>query len=89
MISVDEILASDHPLTLDPDYDGGCPCVDILIDRTASVHVHCWRSICIHGCKYSGVHVHGLDHETAHKVAQHIIANNQWATTTDWEVQIV
>jgi len=89
MTSVDEILASEHPLTLDPDYEGCCPCADILIDSTTSVRVHCWRPKCEYGCKCSGVHVEGLDHETAHKVAQHIIANNPWATTTDWEVQIV
>ena len=89
MTSVDEILANDYPLRLDPDYDGGCPCTDIWIDRTASVHTHCWRVQCEYGCEYSGVHVNGLDHETAHKVAQHIISNNPWATTTEWEVQSV
>ena len=82
MTSVEEILASEYPLTLDKGYDGCCPCADILIGDNASVRVHCWRSIFACGCKYSGVHVHGLDHETAHKVAQHIIANNAWATTT-------
>lgn len=89
MTSVEDILVSDHPLTFDPDYEGFCPCAEIWIGGTVFVHVHCWRPKCEYGCKCSGVHVEGLDHETAHKVAQHIIANNPWATTTDWEVQIV
>ena len=89
MTSVDEILASEYPLTLDPDYEGCCPCAKIGVGDNASVRVHCWRVQCESGCKYSGVHVEGLDHETANKVAQHIIANNPWSTMTDWEVHIV
>ena len=89
MTSVEEILASEYPLTLDPDYEGCCPCADIFISDKSGVRVHCWRSNCIYGCKYSGVHVEGLDHETANKVAQHIIANNPWSERTDWEVKIV
>ena len=89
MASVEDILASDHPLTLDPDYEGCCPCAKISVGDNASVRVHCWRVQCRYGCEYSGVQVEGLEHETAHKVAQHIIANNSWATTTDCEVQIV
>ena len=89
MTSVDEILANDYPLTLSDDSEGCCPCSKIRVGETAIVRVHCWRSQCEYGCEYSGVHVHGLDNETAEKVAAHIIANNPWATTTDWEVQIV
>ena len=89
MASVDEILASEHPLTLDPDYEGYCPCAKISVGDNASVRVHCWGAQCGYGCEYSGVHAEGIDHETADKVAQHIIANNPWSTMTDWEVQIV
>jgi len=74
MTSVDEILASEYPLTLDPDYEGYFPCARISIGDETHVCVHCWRAQCGEGCEYSGVHVKGLDHETTHKVAMHIIA---------------
>lgn len=45
----------DEPQTLDPEYDGGCPCFSIETADGVCISGHCWR-VC-RDCPGEGVHV--------------------------------
>ena len=93
MLTVEQILASDWPMGLNPDFDGACPC-NVITGDGFEVETHCWRTSrwrngkkCT--CQFSGVHVSGsIDHETKLKIAAHVRDNNGWAKHTDWETVI-
>ena len=93
VVRADELLASDWPMKYacapngtDEGYDGSCPC-GLIHGEGFEVEVHCWRSGCQHGCKYSGIHVNGtLDENTMRKIGEHIRENNGWTNHTDWNV---
>lgn len=84
MTTVADLLAHPAPLTLDPDYDGGCPCAVIWIDE-AQVDVHCWRT-CL-ACEYSGIHVTGtLPESTRIEIAKYVRDHNPWTDGTHWTI---
>ena len=88
MPTVDEVLASDNPLSLAADFEGHCPCCWIDGGDFA-VEIHCWRqklSGC--ACKYSGIHVQGLPADVAQRVAEHVRDNNGWTEHTDFEIVV-
>lgn len=92
MVTVDQFLANEWPMGLDEGFDGGCPCCVVEGDGF-KVETHCWRTGTFHegvkcACRWSGVHVSGLDGETARRVAQHMRDNNGWTEHTDWEIVI-
>lgn len=75
-MTVEEILASETPMGLDPSFDGSCPCF-LLEGDGFRIRGHCWR-IC-KDCRYSGIHISGLDFQTATAVGIHIARNNGWS----------
>lgn len=68
-----------YPMTLDPKYDGGCPCFRIRTTDGVSVWGHCWR-IC-HDCEYSGVHVTGPDTPAVRQLGETL---QRLLTAMDW-----
>ena len=88
MTTVDEILASDNPLSLADDFEGGCPCC--MVDGDCfEVYVHCWRNNLVGcECKYSGIHVRGLPADVGQRVAEHIRDNNGWSDHTDFTIVV-
>lgn len=85
-LTVAQILAHDWPMSLDPGWDGCCPCCTLDGDGF-TVEVHCWRTrIDGCGCKHSGIHVTGLERSQALAVATHIRDHNGWTDHTDWTI---
>ena len=84
MTTIDEILASNSPLNLDPDFDGGCPCAKLEGDGF-SIDIHCWRTSRNCSCRNAGIHVYGIEGEMAKQVADHIMKNSGWPNV-DWSV---
>jgi hypothetical protein len=73
----------------DEPFDGSCPC-GLIHGDGFEVEIHCWRSSCEHGCKYSGIHVGGaIDDATKRKIAEHIRDHNGWTTATEWALVII
>jgi len=88
-ISVQDVLDNDYPLSLDPDFDGFCPCAHIK-GNGFSIDVHCWRSS-FNGCccEYSGIHVSGsIDDKQKILLAEHVRKNNGWSESTDFAIVI-
>lgn len=85
MVTVEQVLASEFPLTLVEEFDGSCPCA-LILGKNFEINVHCWR-VC-QRCQWSGVHVKGLELELAQKVAEHVRDNNGWTNHTDWTIVI-
>ena len=77
MTTIAEILASNSPLNLDPDFDGGCPCATLNGDDF-TIYIHCWRTNRNCCCRHAGIHVSGIEYETAKQVVEHIIKNSGW-----------
>lgn len=92
MVTVDQFLANEWPMQLDEDFDGACPC-SVVEGEGFKVETHCWRTSTFYdsvkcSCRWSGVHVSGLDAETGRKVAEHMRDHNGWTEHTDWEIVI-
>lgn len=85
MISVADVLASEDPLGLDPEFDGSCPCATIQGEEFL-IQAHCWR---VHpACEYSGIHVTGeIGHDVKVLLGNHVKDHNGWTDHTDWEVR--
>ena len=60
-------------LRLDPEWDGSCPCAQVVVDGT-ELDIHCWRVP--DACGGSGVHYRG-DVRVALAVAQ-VLSGMQW-----------
>jgi hypothetical protein len=87
-ISVEQFLEHEWPMGLDPDFDGCCPCATVE-GEGFTVRTHCWRTSDGCKCQWSGVHVEGLDAETARRVAEHMRDNNGWTEHTDWAIVVI
>lgn len=83
----EELLAHEWPMALAHDFDGGCPCGEI-IGENFKVQFHCWRCGC-ESCEFSGIHVSGeLGEDSKRQIAEHIRDNNGWTDATDWSIVI-
>jgi hypothetical protein len=80
-----QVLSNVFPMTLNPDWDGSCPCAE-LAGKGFEVKTDCWRT----GSHPKGcaVHVTGkLSSEDKLKVATHVAKNSGWRRH-DWHIYI-
>lgn len=87
-VNARELLDDPYPLRFATDFDGSCPCCKIT-GQDFRVIVHCWRSFCVYGCEFAGIHVIGcLPKQELQQIADHIRNNNGWSQATEWNVTI-
>ena len=85
-MTAEQFLKSDFPWEFDENYEGCCPCCEI-IGEGFKLESHCWRTCSI--CKYSGIHIEGiLSSDILLKIAKHYINRSPWKDSTDWEIWV-
>lgn len=85
ILTIEQILATESPLTLSAGFNNDCPCA-LLLGMKFEIEVHCWRSCS--RCPYAGIHVRGLAADVAQQVAEHIRDHNRWTERTEWAIVI-
>lgn len=87
MHTFSEMMQHPRPVTLDPEYEGCCPCAHIQ-GKGFKVDIHCWRTSHDHcDCPFAGIHIKGLSSEDAHQLAEHIMDTIGWPCI-DWTVMV-
>lgn len=77
-------MSTDDPtgfdvLALDPNYDGSCPCADVVIGGVRLL-IHCWRTCS--DCTYAGVHFTGPD---GREVAERVVPLLKASWGSEWQ----